>query len=531
VATDDRDRKSPRGHRDRVLTALFGCALAFIVVAPLTRRGWLLLLDWVPGPRQIGATGGALPTGPLFGLPVRGAYLLFGAAVGWIPLAVALVLASAGAARLIDGPWPARISAGVAFAWNPFVYDRIAVGQMSVLLGYALLPWLLRAAWRANTRRDVVVVAVWWAAMAACTLHFAWIGGVVVLAAALVRVPELGAARAIRAFTIALVFTGAFTAVWVLFAPHAASPRGTSAVLTTFATRPDPDLGRGLGILAQQGFWRTVVTRPRDDLGVFFAVVAGASVATAVLGLCLARGTKRARLAGIAALSGLAGFMLAFGNRGPFGFAYTALFLHLPGFGMMREAQKWAALVCLAIAVGTGCFAAALAHSRWPRLAWAVVAIPIALAPTMAWGLDGRIALSHYPVDWAAVRAAVDAQPGPVVALPWEEYPAPVITGDRTVANLAPAYFGTRVVTSRDPDVPGLPGDTGIRAEIATAVGAASAQAATGAPLHLGADLAHLGYRGVLVVGPDALPLVRDPELREASTGTGIALWVVTGGH
>jgi hypothetical protein len=527
VAADNRDREPSRRYRDRALTALFGAAVAFIVVAPLTRRGWLLLLDWVPGPRRVGAAAGALPTGPLFWLPVRAGHALFGAAIGWIPLAVALAFAAAGAARLIDGPWPARIAAGVAFAWNPFVYDRIAVGQMSVLMGYALLPWLPRAALRASARRDVVVVAAWWAAMAACTLHFAWIGGVVVCAAALVRVLELGPALAARAFAIVLVVTGAITAAWMLFAPPSASPRGTTAVLTTFATKPDPDLGRGLGILAQQGFWRTVVTRPRDDLGVLFPMIAGASIAAAALGLWLARRTPRARLAAVAAISGLAGFVLAFGNQGPLGSLYTLLFLHLPGFGMMREAQKWVALVSLAIAVGTGCFANALASSRRPRLAWAVIAIPLAFAPTMAWGLDGRIAPAHYPASWTAVRTAVDGLRAPVVVLPWEEYPAPVVTGDRTVANLGPSYFGERVVTSRDPDVPGVPADRGARAEVATAVHAAEAQATIGAPLHLGADLARLGYRGVLVIGPDALPLARDPGLHETATASGASLWVI----
>jgi hypothetical protein len=125
------------------------------------------------------------------------------------------------------------------------------------------------------------------------------------------------------------------------------------------------------------------------------------------------------------------------------------------------------------------------------------------------------------------VRAAADALHGPVVALPWEEYPAPVITGDRTVANVGPSYFGANVVASRDPGVPGLAGDSGARAQVAAVVTAAEAQAADGAPLHLGADLAALGYRGVLVIGPDALPLGRDPMLRETSTGSGISLWVV----
>jgi hypothetical protein len=530
VATNDGDRES-RG-RDRALTALFGLAVAFVVVAPLTRRGWLLLLDWVPGPRQVGATGGAtLPTGPVFWWPVSAAHSLFGAAVGWLPLAVALALAAAGAAQLVGGPWAARVAAGVAYAWNPFVYDRIAVGQMSVLVGYALLPWLLRSALRAASWRGALIVGAWWAAIALCTLHFAWIGGLLVLCVAIVRARELGAARVFGGFAIAAGLAAGLVGLGVLATHPSISPRGSVAVLTSFGTRSDPSLGRSLGILAQQGFWRSVVPRPRDDLDRFFPVIAGASIAAAGLGLVLARGTTRARLAASVAVAGVSGWVLAHGSAGPFGSVYRAMFEHLPGFGVMREAQKWVALVSLGIAVGTGCLAAAIARTRVPRAAWAVVLIPIALAPTLAWGLSDRIEPVHYPGSWAAVRSATDRVPGDIVALPWEQYPMSVITGDHTIANPAPAYFGSRIVTSRNPGVDGLPGDKGRRAAIAGAVDAARADAAAGRPVRLGAALARLGYRAVLEVGSPDVPLDRDTSLTRQIGADGVALWVVNPQH
>jgi hypothetical protein len=526
VATNDGDRES-RG-RDRALTALFGLAVAFVVVAPLTRRGWLLLLDWVPGPRQVGATGGAtLPTGPVFWWPVSAAHSIFGAAVGWLPLAVALALAAVGAAQLVGGPWAARVAAGVAYAWNPFVYDRIAVGQMSVLVGYALLPWLARSALRAKSWRGALVVGGWWAAVALCTLHFAWIGGLLVLCVAIARARELGAARVLGGFAITVTVAAAVIGLGVLGTHPSISPRGSVAVLTSFGTRSDPSLGRSVGILAQQGFWRSVVARPRDDLDSFFPVIAGASIAAAVFGLVLARGTARARLAASVAIAGFLGWLLAHGNAGPIGSLYRAMFEHAPGFGVMREAQKWVALVSLAIAVGTGCLAAAIARTRASLAAWAVVLLPIALAPTLAWGLSDRIEPVRYPSGWAAVRSAVDRVPGDVVVLPWEQYPMSVITGDRTIANPGPAYFGSRVITSRNPGVGGLPGDTGRRAAIAAAVDTARADAAAGRPVRLGAALARLGYLGVLEIGSPDVPLQRDTTLTQQAGADGVALWVV----
>ena len=57
------------------------------------------------------------------------------------------VLACSGAAALLGRePWFARLAAGVCYTWNPFVAERLIIGQWALLLGYAGLPWALRAA-------------------------------------------------------------------------------------------------------------------------------------------------------------------------------------------------------------------------------------------------------------------------------------------------------------------------------------------------------------------------------------------------
>ena len=56
------------------------------------------------------------------------------------------VLACSGAAALLDRePLLARLAAGVFYAWNPYVAERLIIGQWALLLGYAGLPWVLRA--------------------------------------------------------------------------------------------------------------------------------------------------------------------------------------------------------------------------------------------------------------------------------------------------------------------------------------------------------------------------------------------------
>ena len=41
-------------------------------------------------------------------------------------------------------PLPARLAAGVFYAWNPYLAERLLIGQWALLLGYAGLPWVLR---------------------------------------------------------------------------------------------------------------------------------------------------------------------------------------------------------------------------------------------------------------------------------------------------------------------------------------------------------------------------------------------------
>ena len=458
-------------------------------------------------------------------LPAEVMHALFGAASSWLPIFVVLALATSGAARLIDGPFVARASAGVAYGWNPFVFDRLAVGQISVLAGYALLPWLLHACVARGTNavpyRRMLLVAGWWAAAALCSLHFLWIGGVLVAAAAVVRRRELTG----RHLAVIVGFVAAVVGTWLLIA-HGGGSAGDARALRTFGTTPDPDLGRSLGLLAEQGFWRPVVARPRDDLGVLFPFVACTLVAVGGIGLAVAR----SKLAAVVALAGAAGWLLAHGDAGPAGSIYRVLYAHVPGFAVMREAQKWDALVCLALAAGLGCAATAITRTRWRRCAGALILLPVALAPTLAWGLVGRIEPSRLPKSWHAVRDAADHIDGDIVVLPWQLYVRPGVTGNRTIADPVGSYFGHRMLVSRDPIAPGLGGDTGRRADIAAAVRAAAADAAAGRPVHLGAALVHVGVGGVLVVnGAAEVPLERDPSLALAATADHLALFAVVG--
>ena len=112
-----------------------------------------------------------------------------------VVLLAIFVLACSGAAALLDRePLLARLAAGVFYAWNPYVAERLIIGQWALLLGYAALPWVLRAVLAPDlvSRRG--------AARLALALLPAVIGGFAALAiTALVAVPAALLTRALAA--------------------------------------------------------------------------------------------------------------------------------------------------------------------------------------------------------------------------------------------------------------------------------------------------------------------------------------------
>ncbi len=67
------------------------------------------------------------------------------------------VLGCAGVVALLDRePLLARLAGGVFYVWNPYVAERLIIGQWALLLGYAGLPWV--AAGRAEPRRGAMAL-------------------------------------------------------------------------------------------------------------------------------------------------------------------------------------------------------------------------------------------------------------------------------------------------------------------------------------------------------------------------------------
>jgi hypothetical protein len=442
-------------------SALLGLVAGWAVVAPWTRDGYLLLLDWVSGPHQAISPGlYGLDPAALDALPYRLVTQVLREVVGagatsWLMILLYFPLAAGGVSALVRGGRLRRYPAALFVCCNPFVVERIQAGHVPFLVSVALLCWLLASALHARRRGHWFAArpAGWYALAMAVGPHAAWLGGAGLLAIAVLPRPRradlvrtagvIAAAGGIYAYALAVLASAVLT-VRVgaqdlqVYAPHA----GPGGMLAT--------------LMSLRGFWRGAAdSSPQLGLGL---VPATLMVLAALAGLVRLCRSDRAAGAALSVLA-LAGVLLGAGIHGPLAAVYQAAFDVVPLFAAMREQQKWVALTMIAYAVGIGMavegLAVACRRARLPvqRLiaAGALLAVGTvyaAVAPSLFWGLGGSVRISSYPESWYAADAIMGAGDEAVLFLPWHLYQPFAFTGSRTVGTPAAAFFRRPVLSS-----------------------------------------------------------------------------------
>jgi len=454
---------SPSPHRRLELAAsaplLLGAVLSALVCYPFA-GGRLLLLDFVSGPHQpllppeAFGLNGAMTGGVPFAIGCRLLDRLLGDAGSVVPVVIFFPLATTGAARLLrTAVLPARLGAGLLYAVNPFVFDRLYAGQLGVLLGYALLPFAVDALLDAARRpHGMARAACWAAATVLMSEHFAWIGVPAVAGIALTRPRRVQAGLRLLGAALGV----AAVSCYLLVGPALAGtgPAGPLGQLAAYRTQADPRLGLLVNVAGLYGFFRPGPTEPKNLLSGWPAVLA-ALLVVAALGYAAVLRDPARRRDGLAVLgAGVAGYFLALGDQGPAGGLFRLAYEHVPGFVMMREPDKFAVLTALAYAYGFGWGIAWLIRSgrgRGARIAAVALAgvLPLAYTPNLFGGLGGQVKSSTVPSSWSV--AAAIAGHGTVLVLPWREYFPTPFTGQRMIANPAAYYFTGTVLTSQDP--------------------------------------------------------------------------------
>jgi hypothetical protein len=385
-------------------------------------------------------------------------------------------LACSGAAALLDRePLPARLAAGVFYTWNPYLAERLIIGHWALLLGYAAVPWVLRAvlAPDMDSRSG--------AARLALAVLPAVIGGFAALAVtALVAIPAVVFTKNARRTAIILAVLALGSLPWLipsLLHQVYVDPASVAA----FAARADTPFGSIGSLLMLGGAWNAQ-TVPQAYGGPWSALWLAAVIVALTAYLLLARPQHRWPGLGVAVVAGLV--IAALGVTAPGRDLLRSMIAAWPGFAVLRDAQQFVAPLALAESLGFGLAVTAvlnpgpfgrkslkperpfpahtpaspsehLARAGAPGTASgrpapadapgtaskrpiradpagtiiAVLAllVPVLLLPGLAWGAAGRLRPAWYPASWLAAARTVDASPAPgsVLLLPWATYRTP----------------------------------------------------------------------------------------------------------
>jgi hypothetical protein len=434
------------------LASLVGLVLGMLAIGPGLARGFLLSYDMVFVPRPpltaalLGFTGGparAVPSDLAVTLAGR---LLPADLVQKAVLLLIFVMACSGGAALLASGWrgvtsrPAPVLAclvcGVFYTWNPFVAERLLIGQWALLLGYAGLPWVLREVCAGPVRIRPVRLLLMMVPAAVGGFAAMAVTGLAVVPAALTRGAGPDRARRLMTVVAALALLSLPWVIPSLVVGVRTSPVGADL----FAARADTPFGRVGSLILLSGIWNSqTVPRGYGGPAAFCWLLV---VACGLAGyLLLARAKRMCSGLGLAGLIGLA--IAAIGVTSPTRAALRDLVAAWPGFAILRDGQQFVAALGLTEAVGLGALVGWLLERSGARAsagpgrsgrqrtepAAAVLAVlgilaPLLLLPGLAWGEAGRLRPVQYPADWLAARRLIDgnSRPGSVLLLPWAAY-------------------------------------------------------------------------------------------------------------
>ncbi|MEO9240675.1 MAG: hypothetical protein ABI418_21595, partial [Jatrophihabitantaceae bacterium] len=395
---------------------------------------------------------------PLDALVALAGKLIGGAATGRIALLVPLLAAGWGSIRLLGSRClSARLLVGALAIWNPFVVERLALGQWALLWAYGALPWLVRAAHRIRTghpTRTSWAVLVGCLAACAITPTGALIGAAT---AVVLGWPAPANARRLAGLVTAAVLV---QLPWLLPALlSTASATSDPHAVAAFAARSERSGGALLSLLGLGGSWSSDVA-PASRAGVLGYLSTLLVVLALALGLPrFGPAVLRSRLVWLAA----GGFVLAAAATVPgLSAALRWAVATLPGAGLLRDGQKWLMPFVLLAVLAAGAAIEVLASEPFSsrlepaaRPPWrallcvGALALPLLVLPDAPATLRVPLTPVHYPADWSAVAARLEGAPpssGSVLALPFASYRAFDWAPGRSVIDPAPRLLPVPVV-------------------------------------------------------------------------------------
>lgn len=463
----------PRGV-DLGLTGL----LTVLALGPvLFQRGFSLRGDMVFVPDQpwksawLGLDGSVPRSVPMDAVVWLLSQLLPGDVVQKGLLAGSFVVAGLGIACLLrNNGWLARAAAITLYLWNPWVHERLAIGQWACVAAYALLPWLVitTVRWRDGIRRGWAGTTILLVLSAVCAPSMGLLA-IGVCAALLLTRPRTRTLLAAAGIAVLASFP------WLVPSLLRPSIRATPGQFADFAGHAESALGVLASIVSLGGIWKTSVVPPERTVALI-VLVSVLLTLVALAGLVPAtRSLGRRTVLGLGLAAFAAVLVAVLPAVGPIASGLGRASTSVPALGILRDSQRYLPPLALLLAVGV---AALVDHvldiwrDRQRGLALAcgglLVMLPVLLLPSLAWGLHGQLTPVHYPAQWNAVASTIAAgnqhDPGATVVLPWHgSYRGFGWNDHRAVLDPAPRllpgevliddrmFVGASIVQSEDP--------------------------------------------------------------------------------
>lgn len=407
---------------------------SFLILGPALGPGVVIAYDmpWSPDPRWTPFVLGRDTPAPR-AVPSDAVMVLLGKVLGGglaqslVLVAILVGLALGAVVLLVEiAPHvglPARCVCAVAAVWNPFVSERLVIGQWVVVLGLAVLPWALRAALR-SVRGKGRGYAV---ALALCVAGGGGVNAILIVACGVFPLLLAAAIRhtgpAIRALALSGGATLGVSAVWMLPSLVNGAPV-SSASAEAFEPRPDTPLGVWGSLLSGGGFWNGAAHPAARDVLLVAVIAAVLSlVAVGCLVVELRRGQLWLLAVPIVIGVCVVGLSAASVTRDPWSWVVT----NLVGGGTLRDSQKLLAIWVLALALGVGLAVDRLTRAVSRQLLGPAVAVVtgliVLLSPQMIWGIGGRLDAVEVPAGYRTTATHLsELAPGEVGILPWSQY-------------------------------------------------------------------------------------------------------------
>jgi hypothetical protein len=454
------------------LAALVALVVTAVVCGRSLGRGLYLYRDFVtvpepawspatwgdgPAPRAVPldavmtALSGAVSTGVQQQAMLTGAVFLAG-------LGIAVLLRRWGLAAMVTG--------AVLAMWNPYVAERLLVGQPPTLLAYSMTPWLLAVVLSRFAGAKALLVVAVLGLPAALTPWGALVAGGVVLSSSLLSPHRRRAGWLLGCALVAIAWCLPWVVPALAHSVGGADPDGARA----FALAADSPLGVLGSALTLGGIWAPGAQLASRDAGatVFASCLILAAAAVGVV--ALHRGRSRPTLIlGLAWLvPPVAAWLL---STGP-GLSVFAHLQGVPGVAIGRDTHRWLGLSALAVAVRVGVGVGQL--SRWLQqrtkptetptgappparlVSGAAVVVVASLAVLSAPDLPKAVHTAYRPItmpaDWdATVRAAAEAAgDGTVAVLPWQPFRSVSWAGEGSFLDPLPRALPGRVLTAHE---------------------------------------------------------------------------------